>query len=88
MSFVMSLQTIARLGFAPNLVSAWLTSFAIGVAMAIPSAILVARALGDWLAISPARRAARRRLFTLAATQRRARAGGWANATSPTGHQP
>jgi len=42
-SFVMSLvQTIARLGFAPNLASAWLTSFAIGAAVAIPTAILVA----------------------------------------------
>ena len=41
MSFVMSLvQTIARLGFTPNLASAWLTSFAIGVAVAIPTAIL------------------------------------------------
>ena len=39
MSFV---QTIARLGFTPNLASAWLTSFAIGVAVAIPTAILVA----------------------------------------------
>jgi hypothetical protein len=35
-------QTIARLGFAPNLASAWLTSFAIGAAVAIPTAILVA----------------------------------------------
>jgi Protein of unknown function (DUF2798) len=43
MSFVMSLvQTIVRLGFTPNLVSAWLASFAIGVAVAIPTAILVA----------------------------------------------
>jgi len=43
MSFVMSLvQTIARLGFAANLASAWLTSFAIGAAVAIPTAILVA----------------------------------------------
>jgi hypothetical protein len=43
MSFVMSLvQTIARLGFTPNLASAWLTSFAIGVAVAIPAAIVVA----------------------------------------------
>jgi hypothetical protein len=43
MSFVMSLvQTIARLGFAPNLASPWLTSFAIGAAVAIPTAILVA----------------------------------------------
>ena len=34
MSFVMSLvQTIARLGFAPNLASVWLTSFAIGAAV-------------------------------------------------------
>ena len=40
MSLVMSLvQTIARLGFAPNLASVWLTSFAIGVAVAIPTAI-------------------------------------------------
>jgi len=43
MSFVMSLvQTIARLGFALDLVSAWLTSFAIGVTVAIPTAIIVA----------------------------------------------
>ncbi len=43
MSFVMSLvQTTVRLGFAPNLVSAWLTSVAIGVVVAIPTAILVA----------------------------------------------
>jgi len=43
MSFVMSLvMTTVRLGFAPNLVSAWLTSFAIGVIVAIPTAILVA----------------------------------------------
>ena len=42
MSFVMSLvQTIARLGFAANLASAWLTSFAIGAAVAV-QAILVA----------------------------------------------
>ncbi len=43
MSFVISLvMTTARLGFAPNLVSAWLTSFAIGMIVAIPTAILVA----------------------------------------------
>ncbi len=43
MSFVMSLvETIARLGFAPDLVSAWLTSFAIGVVVAAPTAILIA----------------------------------------------
>jgi Protein of unknown function (DUF2798) len=43
MSFVMPLvQTSARLGFTPNLASAWLTSFASGVAVAIPTAILVA----------------------------------------------
>jgi len=43
MPFVMSLvQTIARLGLAANLASAWLTSFAIGAAVAIPTAILVA----------------------------------------------
>jgi hypothetical protein len=42
MSFVMSLVlTTVRLGFAPNLVSAWLTSFAFGVVVAIPTAILV-----------------------------------------------
>ena len=43
MSFVMSLvQTTLRLGFVPNLASAWLTSFAIGVVVAVPTAILVA----------------------------------------------
>jgi integral membrane sensor domain MASE1 len=35
-------QTIARLELAPNLASVWLTSSAIGVAVAIPTAILVA----------------------------------------------
>jgi len=36
MSLVMSLvQTIVRLGFAPNLASAWLTSFAIGVVVTV-----------------------------------------------------
>jgi hypothetical protein len=35
MSFVMSLvQTIARPGFAPNLASTWLTSLAVGAAVA------------------------------------------------------
>jgi len=43
MSFTMSLvQTIARVGFTPNLPPAWLTSFAIGVAVAIPTAIFIA----------------------------------------------
>jgi len=42
MSLTMSLvQTIARLGFASNLASAWLTSFAIGVAVVIPTVILI-----------------------------------------------
>ena len=41
MSFVMSLvQTTLRLGFVPKLASAWLTSFAIGVVVAVPTAIL------------------------------------------------
>jgi integral membrane sensor domain MASE1 len=45
MSFVMSLvETIARLGFAPDLVPAWLASFAIGVVVAAPTAVLVAPA--------------------------------------------
>jgi hypothetical protein len=35
-------QTTVRLGFVPNLASAWLTSFAIGLVVAIPTAILVA----------------------------------------------
>jgi hypothetical protein len=35
---------IARLGFTANLAAAWLTSFAIGVVVAIPTAILVAPA--------------------------------------------
>lgn len=43
MSFVMSLMmTTARLGFGPHLLSAWLTSVAMGVMVAIPTAILVA----------------------------------------------
>jgi hypothetical protein len=43
MSLVMSFTpTIARLGLTPHLVSAWLTSFAIGVAAAVPTAVLVA----------------------------------------------
>jgi integral membrane sensor domain MASE1 len=43
MSLVMSLvETIVRLGFAPELVPAWLTSFAIGVVVAAPTAVLVA----------------------------------------------
>jgi hypothetical protein len=51
MSLVMSLaQTIARLGwgFTPSLASAWLTSSAIGVAVAIPTATLVAPTLNGW----------------------------------------
>ncbi len=60
MSFVTSLvQTTARLGFAPNLASARLTSFAIGVAVAMPRSS-PPRALSGWPAISPAQRAARR----------------------------
>src|SRR5437763_17055279 len=43
MLLVMSLvETAARLGFAPDLVLAWLTSFAIGVVVAAPTAVLVA----------------------------------------------
>jgi Protein of unknown function (DUF2798) len=45
MSLVMSLvDTILRVGFAANLVSAWLGSFAVGVAVAAPTAILIAPA--------------------------------------------
>jgi len=45
MSLVMSLvDTIVRFGFAPNLVWAWLSSFAIGVVVAAPTAILIAPA--------------------------------------------
>jgi hypothetical protein len=35
-------RATVRLGFAPKLLSAWLISFAIGVSVAIPTAILVA----------------------------------------------
>jgi Protein of unknown function (DUF2798) len=43
MSFTMSfVQTIVRIGFRSNLPSAWLTSFTIGVAVAIPTAIFIA----------------------------------------------
>jgi len=43
MSLTMSLfQTFMRIGLAPGLVSAWLTSFAIGLVVAIPTAIVAA----------------------------------------------
>jgi len=43
MSLVMSLvETIARRGLAPNLLSAWLSSFALGVVAAVPTAVLLA----------------------------------------------
>jgi hypothetical protein len=43
MSFTMSLvQTIVRIGFVPGLPSAWLTSFAIGLVVAVPTAIVAA----------------------------------------------
>jgi hypothetical protein len=43
MSFTMSLvQTIIRIGIVPSLPSAWLTSFAIGVVVAVPTAIIAA----------------------------------------------
>ena len=46
MSFVMSLvETVARLGFAPDVVPAWLASFALGVAVAAPTAALIAPAV-------------------------------------------
>jgi hypothetical protein len=35
-------QTTVRLGFVPKLALAWLTSFAIGLVVAVPTAILVA----------------------------------------------
>ena len=45
MATAMSLvDTIARVGFAANLVSAWLGSFAVGVVVAAPTAILIAPA--------------------------------------------
>jgi hypothetical protein len=45
MSLVMSgVETIVRVGLAANLVTAWLSSFAIGVAVAAPTAILIAPA--------------------------------------------
>jgi integral membrane sensor domain MASE1 len=43
MSFTMSLfQTVVRIGLAPGMLTAWLTSFAIGLIVAIPTAIVVA----------------------------------------------
>ena len=45
MSLVMSLvDTIVSLGLTPDLVSAWLGSFAVGVVVAAPTAILIAPA--------------------------------------------
>jgi Protein of unknown function (DUF2798) len=61
MSLVMSLvQTIARLGFAPNLASVWLTSFAVGVAVAIRQRSSSLRALSGSWAISPGHLVGRR----------------------------
>jgi hypothetical protein len=41
-SLVVSLvQAIVRLGFTPGLVPAWLTSFGLGVIVAVPTAVLV-----------------------------------------------
>jgi hypothetical protein len=43
MSLVMSLvETIIRRGLAPNLLSAWLSLFALGVVVAVPTAVLLA----------------------------------------------
>ena len=43
MSFTMSLfQTVMRVGLVPGMVTAWLTSFAIGLIVAIPTAIVAA----------------------------------------------
>ena len=43
MAFTMSLvQTIIRIGFVPSLPSAWLTSLAIGLVVAVPTAIIAA----------------------------------------------
>lgn len=58
MSFVMSLvQTIVRIWFVPKLMSAWLTLFAIGVIVAVPTVILVAphaqRLVGHLTGVSP-----------------------------------
>ena len=42
-SLVVSLvETVVRLGFTSSLVSAWLTSFAFAVVVAVPTAVLVA----------------------------------------------
>ena len=43
MSLVMSgVETIVRVGLAANLAAAWLSSFAIGAVVAVPTAILIA----------------------------------------------
>jgi hypothetical protein len=43
MSFTMSLfQTVVRIGLVPGVLSVWLTSFAIGLVVAIPTAIVAA----------------------------------------------
>jgi Protein of unknown function (DUF2798) len=73
MSLVMSLvETITRHGLAPNLVSAWFTSFGLGVAVAVPTAILLApgvQRLVGYLTGVP-------RDLPTAATRDRPRAGG------------
>jgi len=61
MATAMSLvDTIVRVGFTANLVSAWLGSFAIGVVVAAPTAILIAPAAPATRRPAHHRRAARR----------------------------
>ena len=59
-SLVVSLvQSIVRVGFTPSLVPAWLSSFALGVIVAVPTAVLVApyaQRLATHLAGPPRRR--------------------------------
>ena len=45
MSLVMSgVETVVRVGLAANLVATWLSSFGIGVVVAVPTAVLIAPA--------------------------------------------
>jgi hypothetical protein len=61
MSFTIPLvTTTVRLGFGSDLLPAWLTSFAIAVMVAIPTAIFVAPRAQRLVGVSPERRSRKR----------------------------
>jgi Protein of unknown function (DUF2798) len=77
MSLVMSLvDTVVRVGLEPNLMSAWLGSFTIGVVVAAPTAILIAPAAKRLVAQLTGGQHAQRRGVRLPERARPLRQGG------------